>query len=90
MEVGLFDRSNLNGIYGYLKLAIPALLSEVVEWIAYDVVTIMAGMSDDSTLGCYVIFDQILKLWSTIPLGITYATITLVGNKIGEGRVEAA
>ena len=86
-EVPFFDTNNLNGIGVYLSLAIPALFSELLEWIAYDILSIMAGTLDIYTFGCYIIYDNVLKLWCTLPIGLTYSTITLVGNKIGEVKV---
>ena len=89
-QVSFFDSNNLNGISGYLKLAIPCLLFIIIEWAAYDMTNVIAGIVDSKTLGCHVVYYQYLMVLATLPMGIGMAACTLVGNRIGEGDVLAA
>ena len=73
----------------FLKFSIPGTLMMCAEWWAFETLALVAGTmkSDNYDNATYVASFttclNILGIFIRIPLGISFATAVLVGNKLG-------
>lgn len=77
-------------LYQFIELGVPGTLMMCSEWWAYEVVTVFAGFLGPAELGCMSIILQTCALLYMIPLGLSVATASLVGNALGAGKKKLA
>lgn len=90
MQVSYKDPSCRHNIGEFMKLAIPSMLFILINWSAYDVQTLIAGLINVDILACQVIYLQFIFTAGAIPLGIQLSACTLIGNQIGKQNVAKA
>eukprot|EP00826_Nyctotherus_ovalis_P060325 TRINITY_DN844_c0_g1_i1.p1 TRINITY_DN844_c0_g1~~TRINITY_DN844_c0_g1_i1.p1 ORF type:complete len:492 (-),score=77.39 TRINITY_DN844_c0_g1_i1:122-1597(-) len=73
----------------FLILAIPSALMIVLDWWAYEIMNVMAGILGANELSANVALVQINLLFFMIPVGIGSATCAFVGNSIGANKESA-
>jgi len=85
-----YDRSTFENLSEYLKVGIPSMLMRVFEWWAYETMGLVSGLLGVSFLVANVLVINVMSLVTQIPLGIGYAVSAIVGNYLGEGKVDVA
>ncbi len=79
----------LKGWKPFVLLAIPSALMICLDWWAYEVMNVMAGIIGAEELSVNVALVQINLLFFMIPVGIGSSACTFVGNRIGAGDIHA-
>jgi len=90
LTVKFFEKRILSGLGKYLKLAIPCMFFVLIEWSAWNIQIIMAGLIGVNELAAMTIYCQYIIVLATIPMGLMMTQCTLVGNQIGKGNVAKA
>ena len=78
------------GLLEVLRFGLPTGLHLSLEVWAFGCATLMAGMLGDDSAAAHSIVLNMASLTFMVPLGISAAAVTRVGNLIGEGRRERA
>jgi len=73
----------LGGIADYLKLGIPAALLAILEWWAYELMTVISGYISVTAQASQVVIMNIIALLFMIAIGLNQAAATTIGQKIG-------
>jgi len=91
-EVHFFNSSTFNFffIYEFAKYALPSAVLFAADWIGFDILTIMASYLSEVDLAANICLFNFMTLIFMIPMGISFATTTFVGNAIGGNNVEIA
>lgn len=71
----------------YLKLGIPSVGLVTLDWWAYEVMTVMAGLFGVEALSSQVLIQNLLGMTYRIGQGLDSAGCTLIGKAIGSGNV---
>ena len=74
----------------FLRLGLPGLLMLTMEWWAFELLALEAGLLGTEALAAQVIVLNIASLLFMIPLGQSVAVSTLVGNFLGAGNPRTA
>jgi MATE family multidrug resistance protein len=74
----------------YFKLGAPAAVSLFFEWGSYECTAWASGLLGTDELAVHTIFMQTVALWYMIPLGVSIAASTLIGNSLGAGDPDTA
>ena len=69
-----------------MKYGVPAALMLCLEWWAYELMSLYAGMLSANELAASVIVLNINTILFMFPHGMANAVCTLVGNSIGEEK----
>jgi MATE family multidrug resistance protein len=77
-------------IWNYLRKGIPAALMSAADWIGFEVMTLMSSFISAESLAANICLFNFITLIFMIPMGMSFATTTLVGNSIGAKNVEKA
>lgn len=86
----MFD---FNQIYIFLKLGVPGMFQLCSEWWAFEVVALLAGLLGRDMLAAQTIVLNTSSLFYMLPLGLSIASATRVGNCLGANsalKAEAA
>lgn len=78
-----FDKEAFKKVFEFLKFGIPAAFMCMMEWWAYEVISIYAGWLGVNELAATIIISQIFIIMFMNSLGITFAATSLVGNSLG-------
>lgn len=78
------------GLLELLRLGVPVGLQYTLEVWAFQLSTLLAGELGRLELAAHTIVLNVASVTFMIPLGISFAVSTVIGNLIGEGRREAA
>ena len=70
----------------FIYIAIPSALMIVLDWWAYEIMNIMAGIIGSNELSANVALVQLNLLFFMVPVGIGSSACTFVGNSIGAGN----
>jgi len=81
---------NLDMIIEYLNLAIPSTIMFAADWIGFEILTFMSYYIGNISLAANVVLFNFISLIFMIPLGISFAVTSLVGNSIGKNKIEDA
>jgi len=73
----------------FIKLAIPSALMICLDWWAYEIMNVMAGILGADELSANVALVQINMMFYMIPVGIGTSACTFVGNSIGAGNTSS-
>lgn len=81
------DRTSLAAL---LALGLPIGLQLGLDVWAFELVTLLAGQLDTASLAAHSIVLNLVALAFMIPLGISSAAVTRVGNLLGQGHAQSA
>ncbi len=70
----------------FIELGIPGTLMLCSEWWAYEMLTIFAGKLGTNEVSAENIIMQLAGLAFMIPLGLSVATASIVGNALGANK----
>ncbi|KND02745.1 MATE efflux family protein [Spizellomyces punctatus DAOM BR117] len=87
---GGWSRKSLQQWGTFLKLAIAGILMVGSEWIAFEIVAILAGWLGTVPLAAQSVVMTADQILNTIPFGISIATSNRVGNLLGLGCARRA
>ncbi|CAI2364938.1 unnamed protein product [Moneuplotes crassus] len=79
-----FNKDSFAGWGQYIRYGIPATCMLCLEWWAFEVLEIFAGMVSVDVLAAHVIFQNFLYFLFQIPFGIGFASANLIGNCLGD------
>jgi len=74
----------------FLKMGVPGMLMYCAEWWASEVIALAAGFIGDTDLAAQSVVTTTNSIIFMIPLGISVAVNTRVGNLLGAGQPEKA
>ncbi|TPX64592.1 hypothetical protein SpCBS45565_g05753 [Spizellomyces sp. 'palustris'] len=74
---------DLPQIWEFLKLGLPCVAMTCSEWWAFEIVALAAGWIGDKELAAQTIVLNTCSLTYVIPLGISIAASTRIGNALG-------
>ncbi|KAM9327259.1 multidrug and toxin extrusion protein 1-like [Gastrophryne carolinensis] len=74
----------------FTRLAIPSMLMLCIEWWAYEIGIILAGVLSVEDLGAQSIVYQMANLIYLVPLGFSIAACVRVGHSLGSGDIAQA
>lgn len=77
-------------IWKFLKKAVPAAILFAADWLGFEILTLMSSYLTPSDLAANICLFNFITLIFMIPMGLSFAATTLVGNSIGERRVNKA
>jgi MATE family multidrug resistance protein len=80
------DAFRISGLREVLHYGLPVGLHLGLEVWAFDLATLLAGRLGSVGLAAHTIALNLASLTFMVPLGISLASVTRVGNLIGEGR----
>ncbi|KAJ4930207.1 hypothetical protein JOQ06_019213, partial [Pogonophryne albipinna] len=74
----------------YMYLAIPSMVMTCVQWWAYEIGSLLAGLISEVELGAQSIVYQLANIAYMFPLGCSVAGNVRVGQALGGGDTEQA
>jgi MATE family multidrug resistance protein len=74
----------------YLKKAVPAAILFAADWIGFEILTLMSSYIGSLSLAANVCLFNFITMIFMIPMGLSFASSTLVGNSIGANDVKHA
>jgi MATE family multidrug resistance protein len=77
---------DLRAHWAILKVGIPVSMQLAFEVWAFQIVILWAGMLGKTALAAHSIVFNLIAIAFMVPLGISLASVTRVGNLIGAGR----
>lgn len=78
-----FSWEDFKGWGEYLKVAIPALLLQLIEWWSFELSTIICAFISIDLLAAQSVMMNYALMMYMVSLGSSNALATLVGNSIG-------
>ncbi|XP_015957370.1 protein DETOXIFICATION 16 [Arachis duranensis] len=87
-----FSKKSLNGVFSFLKLAVPSALMLCLKVWTFELVVILSGLLPNPALETSVLsicLNTFTLAWM-IPFGFSAAVSTRVSNELGGGNPEAA
>jgi MATE family multidrug resistance protein len=87
-----FNKDCFDGklIWDYLRKGVPAAILFAADWLGFEVLTLMSSYISPAALAANVCLFNFITLIFMIPMGLSFASTTLVGNSIGERNVNKA
>lgn len=85
-----FDAFRPRGILAVFRYGIPVGLHTSLEQWAFHAAGLFAGWIGIEALAAHVVVMNLASITFMVPMGISFAVVTRVGNLIGRGRPEAA
>lgn len=86
----MFNEESFQGLFSQFKNECLVGAFLYLEWVAYEICTLMAGRFDKYQVAAQVIVFNIIALIYMIPMGLGICTTTYVGNAIGDKDVKTA
>ena len=77
-------------IHVFLKLAIPGIFMNCAEWWAYEIAVFISGSFGVDALAAMTLMMNVWIVIYMVPLGISIAATTRVGNAVGSGNISLA
>ena len=74
----------------FIELGVPGTLMLCSEWWAYEILTLFAGRLGTLEVSAETIIMQLAALAFMVPLGLSVATASIVGNALGMKKREYA
>jgi MATE family multidrug resistance protein len=84
------NSGSLDRIIDFLKLAVPSAITFMADWLGFHVLILYSSYIDLDSLTTNVCLYNFTTFLFTIPLGISMACCTHVGNSIGSMKVDMA
>ena len=72
-------------VWKFFCIVFPMAMSVYVEWLAFEIMSIMASFLGDLQLAIFTLYANVLYVVYMIPMGFAMTFGTLLGNAIGEG-----
>lgn len=85
-----YNSVNLKRILDFLKMAVTSAIMFSGDWLGFHILILYSSYFDLTTLTANVCIFNFIVLLFSIPLGISFAASTLVGNCIGSNQVKSA
>ena len=82
--IDILDPEPVYRIPEYMKYGVPSWLMMLVEWWSYEILNIFSGWLGANALATSIILMSIFDVVYSMPLGIAYAAISLIGHSLGE------
>jgi MATE family multidrug resistance protein len=76
---------SLRGIRHFLGLGIPSFLLVAVEWVAFELQSVIAGWVSTQGLAAHVACVNVVAIVFMVPNGVSQSLSTLIGASLGEG-----
>ena len=76
---------SIRGIRHFLGLGIPSFLLVAVEWVAFELQSVIAGWVSTQGLAAHVACVNVIAIVFMIPNGLSQSLSTLIGASLGEG-----
>ncbi|KAI8899252.1 mate-domain-containing protein [Globomyces pollinis-pini] len=76
---------NVTKLWEIIILGVPGVIMIASEWLAYEAVALAAGILGDKVLAAQTVVLNTCTLSFMIPLGLSVATTTRIGNCLGSG-----
>ncbi|KAI8927016.1 mate-domain-containing protein [Entophlyctis helioformis] len=70
----------------FVKLGVPGIAMVCSEWWAFEIVALAAGLLGDNMLAAQTIALNTIGLTYTVPLALSIASSTRIGNSLGSNR----
>lgn len=77
---------NRDKLRDFVNLGIPGTLMLCSEWWAYEILTVFAGRLGTNEVAAETIIMQLAALAFMLPLGLSVATASIIGNALGKGK----
>ncbi|RGP80417.1 mate efflux family [Fusarium longipes] len=87
---GGFSRRALSNWWIMIRLALPGMIMVEAEWLAFEILTLMASRFGPEYLAAQSVVTTITTLSYEIPFPMSIAASTRIANLIGAGLVEPA
>jgi MATE family multidrug resistance protein len=81
---------DLSQIWIFVKLGTPGVIMLCSEWWAFEVVALAAGLLGDTVLAAQTVMLNTGSLLYCVPLGLSVASSTKIGNSLGANRPTTA
>ncbi len=85
-----WSRDALRGLGELLRVGLPVGVHFAAEMGAFGISTLFAGLLGVVPAAAHIIAINIASVTFMVPLGVSLAAVTRVGNLLGEGRPRAA
>ncbi|MDA1264266.1 MAG: MATE family efflux transporter [Planctomycetota bacterium] len=82
--------AKLSGLREVLRYGLPTALQMSLEVWAFGCATLMAGTLGDEAVSAHSVVLSLAAMAFMVPMGISAAACTRIGNLLGEGRPERA
>ncbi len=79
-----------NKLKEFVSLGVPGTLMLCSEWWAYEILTVFAGRLGVNEVAAETIIMQLAALAFMLPLGLSVATASIVGNALGRNKRDYA
>jgi MATE family multidrug resistance protein len=84
------DTVDIGKIWNFLKFAVPAAILFSADWLGFEVLVLMSSYLGSENLAANICIFNFVSFMFNIPMGLSFATTTLVGNSIGRRDVKLA
>ena len=74
----------------YLKKAVPASILFSADWLGFEILTLMSSYISPISLAANVVLFNFITMIFMIPMGLSFASTTLVGISIGGNQPKKA
>lgn len=89
-SISYINLESFKEIPKYLRYGLPSGLMLLIEWGAYEVMVLYAGWIDSTALATQSIICNYVDLLFMITLSISYASVSFIGNSLGENKPNKA
>jgi MATE family multidrug resistance protein len=79
------DALNISMMWEFIRLGVPGVIMLASEWWAFEIMALIAGILGKNSLAAQSILMSTYSLTYMIPLGISVACTSVVGNALGAG-----
>ena len=85
-----YDKTMFKDLCKYLRIGISGMLMLCFEWWAFELLAIFTGILGVEPLAAAVVIINMITFIFMLPLGISYTASALVGNFVGEKKIDLA
>ncbi|CAI2367045.1 unnamed protein product [Moneuplotes crassus] len=85
-----FDKNSFKGLINYCKYGVPSLVIVCLEWWCIEFLSIFAGWLSETELAANVALLNLNYIVYNLPLGMSYAICSMVGNSLGSNLPQRA
>lgn len=88
-DVTLFSVETVSDLGNQIRLGFSSLAMGIWSWWAFEIFTLIATYLSEDIISAQVFLKSLALLTFMVPIGISFACGTLIGNFIGSGDVAA-
>lgn len=85
-----FNKDSFKGWGIIIKYGIPSALMNILDWIAFGMLSMMSGWIGVEEQATWIVLINILGNFMMVHLGISYSACTLIGKSLGFGKPRSA